>query len=129
MRGWKRIAEQVVTGILIPAMACSAYSFIVSRDLINGMLFGAMVGAILGGPLCIPVLLAINLQRTWRAVPLLATAATIGVALQIALLGALGRIPAEIAAILDFFWIVPALVGTLAALILKLWETRHESDH
>ena len=110
-------------------MACGAYGFIVSRDLINGMLFGAMVGAILGGPLCIPVLLAIKLQRIWRAVPLLAAAAAIGVALQIALLGALGRIPAEVAAVLDFFWIVPALVGTLAALILKVWETRHESDH
>jgi hypothetical protein len=129
MRGWKRVAEQVIAGILIPAMACSAYGLIASRDILGGLLFGAFFGTLLGAPICIPVLIVINLRRTWLAVPILTAAAAIGVALQIALLGAMGPVRAEVAAVLDSFWIVPAVVGALTAWTLKTWESRHEPYH
>jgi hypothetical protein len=76
-----------------------------------------LCAAVLGAPFAIPVLLAVRLRNTWRTVPFLAAAAAGGIDLQ-------NTISSSDSLVLDLVWIVPAICGTAAALLLKWHERR-----
>lgn len=84
-----------------------------------------VVAAVFGGPLSVPVALAVRLDNSWRAVPYIAVLAAFGVELQMQL----GRAYEEnylVSFVLMLVWVFPAIIGTLAALLLK-WQERAAS--
>lgn len=87
-------------------------------------LYPALGATAFGAPFSFPVALTVRLDNTWRAVPFIAVVAAFGIELQIRL----GRIYEEsyVSLALMLVWIIPAIFGTVAALLLK-WRERTTS--
>lgn len=80
---------------------------------------------VLGAPFAIPIALMVRVQNTWAAVPFVAIAGAIGIEAQERVF----RLFADSSTIsgwLMFVWVIPAILGTLAALLFK-WRRRWAS--
>ena len=125
----------ILAGVVTPALAALFYS--VGTSLCEGdvsfLTFMQMsacmmvLAVILGAPFAIPAVFAIRLGSTWSAVPFVAVAAAFGIEVQLELIQLYNPSnPFEpVSLVLMLIWIIPAIFGTVAVLLLKRrpWTT------
>lgn len=123
--GWSSPLNRVAAGVATPMLSMLFYEvgdalrshdgFALAPQFVLGQL---VVAGIFGAPFSVPVSLAIRLRNTWTAVPFISAVAAIGIGLQIEF----GRhVPdtSPCSVYLMLIWLVPAALGTVAALLLK----------
>jgi hypothetical protein len=122
----RRILSTILAGIVTPALAMLFDEFGTTlyqadvRALTYSLFwdFTLLTAVILGAPFAIPVALAVRLRNAWGAVPFIAIVAAFGIEVQIVA----SRFFADldtISVLLMLVWIVPAILGTLTAILLK----------
>jgi hypothetical protein len=131
------ILSTVLASVVTPALAMlfdlvgsalqqgNLSSLTLSPDMPSPILTLMLPAIIFGAPFAIPIALAVRLRRTWMAVPFIALAAAFGIELQIQV-GRHFEESSTVSEILMLVWIIPAIVGTVAALLLK-WREQASS--
>jgi hypothetical protein len=113
----------ILAGIVTPALAMlfdEVGSALHQGDFSGRPYFvtGLLPAIIYGAPLAIPIALAVGLRSTWKAVPFIAIAAAFGIEFQ-EQVSRRFEDSSTISVVLMLVWIIPAILGAVAALLLK----------